>query len=42
MNWMSRYPWFVKYALERDSVFYPVRALVQALRQLHLIQGADR
>jgi len=42
MNYMSRYSWFVKYALERDSVFYPVRAVVQALRQAGLIQGASR
>ncbi len=39
MNYMSRYRWFVKYMLERDSVFYPIRAAVQALRRLGLVEG---
>jgi uncharacterized protein (DUF362 family) len=29
MNYMSRYRWFVKYMLEKDYIFYPVRAGVQ-------------
>lgn len=39
MNYMSRYRWFVKYALERDYVFYPVRALVQLLRRVGVVEG---
>ena len=39
MNYMSRYRWFVKYMLERDSVFYPVRALVQMLRRVGVVEG---
>lgn len=39
MNYMSRYPWFVKYALEKDTVFYPVRAAVQLLRRMRIIAG---
>lgn len=42
MNYMSRYRWFVRNALERDVVFEPVRALVQALRKARIIQGANR
>lgn len=39
MNYMSRYRWFVKHLLERDTVFYPVRALVQALRRVGVVEG---
>jgi uncharacterized protein (DUF362 family) len=39
LHYMSRYPWFVKHMLERDSVFYPVRALVHALRRTGMVQG---
>jgi uncharacterized protein (DUF362 family) len=39
MNFLSRYRWFVKYALEQDRIFYPVRATVQRLRRLGLIEG---
>jgi uncharacterized protein (DUF362 family) len=40
MDYMSRYPWFVKYMLEKDIVFYPFRAAVQALRKVGIIEGA--
>jgi uncharacterized protein (DUF362 family) len=40
MDYMSRYRWFVKYMLERDSVFYPVRAFVQVLRRIGVVEGA--
>jgi uncharacterized protein (DUF362 family) len=39
MDYMSRYRWFVKYALEKDFVFYPVRALVQVLRKAGVVEG---
>jgi uncharacterized protein (DUF362 family) len=39
MNYMSRYPWFVKFALEKDTIFYPVRAVVQALRKTGIVAG---
>jgi uncharacterized protein (DUF362 family) len=39
MNYMSRYRWFVKYMLERDSVFYPIRALVGVLRRVGVVEG---
>jgi uncharacterized protein (DUF362 family) len=39
MNYMSRYRWFVKYALEQDRIFYPVRSLVQRLRRLGVVEG---
>jgi uncharacterized protein (DUF362 family) len=39
MNYMSRYRWFVKYMLEKDAVFYPVRSLVQALRRVGVVEG---
>jgi len=39
MDYMSRYRWFVKYALEQDYVFYPVRALVQLLRKVGVVEG---
>jgi uncharacterized protein (DUF362 family) len=39
MNFMSRYRWFVKHILERDTVFYPVRALVQLMRKVGVVEG---
>jgi len=39
MNYMSRYRWFVRYMLERDSVFYPIRAFVQMLRRVGVVEG---
>jgi hypothetical protein len=39
MNYMTRYRPFVRYALERDTVFYPVRALVQFLRKVGIVEG---
>jgi uncharacterized protein (DUF362 family) len=39
MNYMSRYRWFVTHMLERDSVFYPVRSLVQVLRRVGVVEG---
>jgi uncharacterized protein (DUF362 family) len=39
MNYLSRYRWFVKYMLERDSIFYPLRSLVQVLRRVGLVEG---
>jgi uncharacterized protein (DUF362 family) len=39
MNYMTRYRVFVKFALERDSVFYPVRAMVQFLRRVGIVEG---
>lgn len=39
MDYMSRYRWFVKYALEKDFVFYPVRALVQVMRRVGVVAG---
>ncbi len=40
MDYMSRYRWFVKYMLEKDFVFYPIRALVQFLRRVGIVEGA--
>jgi hypothetical protein len=39
MNYMSRYRWFVKYMLERDAVFYPIRAMVGMLRRAGVVAG---
>ncbi len=39
MNYMSRYRWFVRGALETDYIFYPVRALVQVLRRVGVVEG---
>ena len=39
MDYMTRYRWFVKYMLEKDLVFYPVRAVVQVLRRVGLVEG---
>ncbi len=40
MNFMSRYRWFVKYMLEKEYIFYPVRAAVQFLRRVGVVEGA--
>ncbi len=40
MNYMTRYRWFVKHMLERDYVFRPIRALVQFLRRVGVVEGA--
>ncbi len=40
MNYMSRYRWFVKYMLETDYIFYPIRAAVQFLRRVGVVEGA--
>jgi uncharacterized protein (DUF362 family) len=34
---MSQYPWFVKYILEKNYVFYPIRSFVQVLRRLGIV-----
>jgi len=39
MDYMSRYRWFVKYALETNYIFYPVRSLVQLLRKVGVVEG---
>jgi len=39
MNYMSRYRWFVKYMLERDAVFYPIRSMVGMLRRAGVVAG---
>jgi hypothetical protein len=36
---MSRYRWFVKHILERDSIFYPIRTLVGMLRRVGVVEG---
>jgi len=39
MNYMSRYRWFVKYMLEKDTIFYPIRAFVGLLRRVGVVEG---
>jgi uncharacterized protein (DUF362 family) len=39
MDYMSRYRWFVKYMLEKNFVFYPIRAVVQMLRRAGVVEG---
>ena len=39
MDYMSRYRWFVKYMLEQNYIFYPIRALVQLLRRIGVVEG---
>jgi uncharacterized protein (DUF362 family) len=39
MDYMTRYRWFVKYILESDRIFYPVRAFVQLLRHTGVVEG---
>lgn len=39
MNYMSRYPWFLKNMILNDNVFWPARRMVQGLRRLHLTSG---
>lgn len=42
MDYMSRYRWFVRHALERDTIFYPVRAVVQVLRRAGIVREYER
>lgn len=43
LNWaayhMCQYPWFVKYVMENNSIYYPVRGLVQLLRKVGIVGG---
>ncbi len=39
MDYMSQYRWFVKYMLEKDHIFYPIRAAVQLLRKVGVVEG---
>lgn len=43
LNWaaynMCQYPWFVKYVMENNSIYYPVRAFVQFLRKVGVVGG---
>ena len=32
-TYMSRYRWFVRYVLEKDLVYYPIRSMVNAARR---------
>ena len=35
----SKYPWFTKYILGNDVVYYPVRAMVKFLRRVGVVSG---
>ena len=39
MLYLSNYPWFVKYVLEKDYVYYPIRSCVDLLRRVRLVGG---
>ncbi len=39
MLYMSNYPWFVKYILENDYIFFPIRSCVKALRKVGVVGG---
>jgi hypothetical protein len=39
LHYMSRYRWFVKHVLERDSIFYPIRSTVELLRRAGVVKG---
>ncbi len=39
MDYMTRYRWFVHYMLEKDFIFYPIRAVVQVLRKIGIVEG---
>ncbi|MGA2960230.1 MAG: DUF362 domain-containing protein [Candidatus Korobacteraceae bacterium] len=41
MDYMTRYRWFVRYMLEKDFIFYPIRAVVQVLRKLGIVEGGN-
>ena len=41
MDYMTRYRWFVRYMLEKDFIFYPIRAVVQVLRKLGVVEGGN-
>ncbi len=34
---LSQYPWFVKYILANDAIYYPIRDMVQLLRRAKLV-----
>jgi len=37
MLYMSQYPWFVKYILEKNYVFVPIRSFVKLLRRVGVV-----
>jgi hypothetical protein len=39
LHYMSRYHWFVRHILERDSVFLPIRRFVGMLRRVGVLEG---
>ncbi|HEV2424405.1 MAG TPA: DUF362 domain-containing protein [Terriglobia bacterium] len=43
LNWaayhMCQFPWFVKYVMENNAIYYPVRGLVQLLRKIGVVGG---
>jgi uncharacterized protein (DUF362 family) len=39
LHFMSRYRWFVRHILERDTVFYPIRRVVDVLRRTGVVAG---
>ena len=43
LNWaaynLCQYPWFVKYVMENNAIYYPVRGLVQILRKVGVVGG---
>jgi uncharacterized protein (DUF362 family) len=41
MDYMTRYRWFVRYMLEKDFIFYPIRAVVQVLRKIGIVEGGN-
>ena len=41
MDYMTRYRWFVRHMLEKDFIFYPIRAVVQVLRKLGVVEGGN-
>ncbi|HEV2178533.1 MAG TPA: DUF362 domain-containing protein [Terriglobia bacterium] len=36
---LCQYPWFVKYVMENNAIYYPARSLVQLLRKLGVVGG---
>lgn len=36
---LCQYPWFVKYVMENNSIYYPARAFVQFLRKVGVVGG---
>ncbi len=41
MDHMTRYRGFVRYMLEKDFILYPIRAVVQVLRKLGVVEGGN-